>query len=150
MVLNYVYNMFPTELAAKSNTQNIRTPKKHHKVQCSRDKKNSQYLQIMWNGKVRNQLLNSMLCTSEPQKHHKVQRSRDKKTANICKSCGRERRNGTKLCLCVLRNQLLNPILRTADPPKSTIKYSFPEIKRSCGRERPNGTKLCENTQKAP
>ena len=32
-------SMCPTEIAAESNTQNIRTPKKHHKVQFSRDKK---------------------------------------------------------------------------------------------------------------
>ena len=50
----------------------------------------------------RNQLLNPILRTSEPpKKHQKVQCSRDK-IANICKSCGRERPNGTKLYL--LRN----------------------------------------------
>ena len=35
----------------------------------------------------------------------------------------------SKLCLSFQRNQLLNPTLRTSEPPKSTKRYSVPEIK---------------------
>ena len=42
------------------------------------------------------------------------------------KSYGRGKPNGTKLCLCFLRYELLNPTLRTSEPPK---RYSVPEIK---------------------
>ena len=47
----------------------------------------------------------------------------------MCKSYGREKPNGTKLCLCFLGNWLLNPTLRTSEPQKSTKRYSVPEIK---------------------
>ena len=40
---------------------------------------------------------------------------------------------------------MLLPTLRTSEPPKSTKKYSVPEVKtakigKSYGREKPNGT----------
>jgi hypothetical protein len=50
----------------------------------------------------------------------------------MSKSYGREKPNGTKLCLCFLGNWLLNPTLRTSEPPKNTKRYSVPEIEKNC------------------
>ena len=42
-----IMSMFPTELASESNTQNVRTPKKHQKVQCSKDKRSPRFANHM-------------------------------------------------------------------------------------------------------
>ena len=57
-----------------------------------------------------------------PQKAPKRYSVPEVKTAKIGKSYGREKPNGTKLCLCFLR-------LWTSEPPKSTKGYTVPEIK---------------------
>ena len=72
MVRNYVYVSY-AELAAESNTQNVRTPKKHQKVQCSRSKDRQDW-QIIWEGKAKwyNLCLRfPRLRTSEPPKSTK-------------------------------------------------------------------------------
>ena len=151
--------MFPTELASESNTQNVRTTKKHQKVQCSRSK-DRQDLQIIWEGKakwyeimsmfpIRNQLLNPTLRTSEPPKSTKrysVPEIKDRQCLQIICEGKAKWYEIMPMFPKELAAESNTQNVRTRK--KSTQKYSVPEVKtakigKSYGREKPNGTKLC-------
>ena len=135
-------SMFPTELAAESNTQNVRTPKNHQKVQCSKDKRSPifadhtggksqmvrNYVYVSYSISCRIQHLERQNPQKAPKgsKRYSVPQIKDHQYLQIIWG---GKPNGTKLCRCFLRNQLLNPTLRTSEPPKSTKRYSVPEIK---------------------
>ena len=132
-------------------------PKKHQKGPCSRDKKIAIICKACGREMPNGTEIMSMFPTESaaeldtqnikvPKQHQNGPCGRDKKIAIICKACGREMPNGTKLCVCFLGNQLLSQILRTSEVQKNTKRYLFPKNKKidivckACGKEMPNVT----------